>query len=103
MTDNDKKNPEGAKEIQDDLSKYKAISATLDTEGGQLLLETLRLNIANDVEIVISSLNSPLPEIQVAIAKLKVNLDFYRVLKRSKDNVKLAQEALDKLLEDAHI
>lgn len=88
------------KEVEDDLGKYKAIASALETEGGKLLLESLRQDIASDVERLSGLLNGTQTEMQSAIAKLNVDLNFYRVLKRANNNVILAEEALQKLLEE---
>jgi hypothetical protein len=88
------------KELEDDLGKYKAIASAIETEGGKILLDSLRQDIATDVERLAGLLNGTMTEMQAAIAKLKVDLSFYRVLKRANNNVILAEEALQKLLEE---
>ena len=82
------------------MGKYKAILAALETEGGKILLESLRQDIASDVERLSGLLNGSHVEIQAAIAKLNADLNFYRVLKRANNNVILAEEVLAKLLEE---
>ena len=95
----EKPETQGVKEVRDDLSKFKAIQAVVDQEGGQILLGTLKEDICSGVEAVIALIKAPEIELRTSVAKLQANLNLYRVLKRSKDNVKLAEEELSKLLE----
>lgn len=88
------------KEVREDVEKYKAIEAVLNQEGGKILMSALRSDILTNVEGVISLLKAPEIELRTAVAKLAVNLNFYRALKRSSESAILASEALSKLLEE---
>lgn len=87
------------KEMLDDLDRYKALDAIVNQEGGKVLLATFRTIIAQDVENILSLFRGEEMALRCAVAKLQVDLSFFRVLIRAKENAKLTEEALEKLME----
>lgn len=86
-------------EVRDDVKRYKAIAAIADQEGGKILITSLRTDIADGVETILSLLRGDEIDIRCAIAKLKSDIALYRVLLRASENAKLSEGELNKLLE----
>lgn len=88
------------KEVKDDLGTFKAIEAITHQEGGKILMSRMKDEIRDDIESILSLARGAEMDLRTAVIKLKADLNLYRVLKRSKANVRLAEEELSKLLED---
>lgn len=94
------KTPE-IEETEGDLKKYKALASCAASEGGKILINVLKKDIADGVEHAISLIKSGSDiEIRATLAKVKSNLDVLRTLNRAPVNAKLAEEELSKLLKD---
>ncbi len=87
------------KEVRDDLSKYASLSAILDQDGGKLLINTLKQEIADSVQTIVGLFQGDEMHLRTEVARLQAHLNLYRALKRSPLNAKLAEEELSKLLE----
>lgn len=88
------------KEVEADVKKYKSIEAILNQDGGKLLIENLKTDIASDIDTIISLFKAPEMELRCAVAKLIADLSLYRVLLHAPKNAKLAQEVFESLLKE---
>lgn len=90
---------EDKKIVINDLEKFKALEAVSESEGGKILIDTLKGDIRDDIETIMSLFKGDEMELRCAVAKLKSDLTLLRVLLRSKENVKLTEEELQRLTE----
>jgi len=81
-------------EIEEDIKKYKAISAIANQDGGKLLIESLRKDIKRDIDIILSLFDGEELKLRMAVVSLKKNLSLLKVLVGSQANFEMAQEAL---------
>jgi len=86
--------------IRKDLRKLKSIEAILTTEGGEILVASLKRDIRDSLDTVLSLYKAPELELRSAVCRLKERLDMLRVLKRAPKNVKLLEEELALILVD---
>lgn len=92
---------EQKKEIEEDIGQYKSIESLANLEGGKILITSLGKDIVSGIEIILSTYKQASHiELLAVIAKLQSDLGIYRVLKRAGRNKKMAQEELQKLLEE---
>ena len=91
---------EEREEVLSDIKKYKSIAALLDQDGGKLLIKALQSDICGDFDSLCGMIRSDEMTIKSVIARMSANVNLLRVLKRSRKNVKMAEEALKPLLED---
>lgn len=89
-----------AKEVLEDVDKYRAIAAILNQEGGKILVESIKSDILRDVDVILGLFKGPEMDLRAAVAKLSVDLNLFRALKHAPENATLAEEALSKLLEE---
>lgn len=87
------------KDVQEDIDKHKAIAAIAEQEGGKILIEGLKASIAGDVETILSLFRGEEMNLRCAVAKLHADLSLYRILKRAPEYAKIAEGALEKLLQ----
>jgi hypothetical protein len=87
-------NTEQVEDIKKDIKRYKSIVSVLNLEGGKLLLKTIKKDVQDDIEGVISLYGAPELELRAKVAKLKADLALLQVLTRSKSQLKLAMDAL---------
>ena len=87
------------KEVKDDVQKYGDLTVLVESNGGKILIGTIKQSIADDVEIVCSLLKDNEVELRCAVASLKAHVDLLRVLQNAPVNAKMATTELSKLLE----
>ncbi len=93
---------EQIKEVKKDIGKYSALDALKDSEGGQLLIESLASDIASCIEELSSKYKTASHSELIAIgAKIAERLSLYRTLNRAKKNKKLASEELKAILAES--
>lgn len=82
-------------EIKEDLKKYKALEAVANSDGGQILLETLVADIEYSIDILVSDYKT-LPDIELrsTCANLATNLAIFKALTNSSKNKKFALSEL---------
>lgn len=95
-----RKKTELEKEVESDISNFKAIEAVVNQEGGKIIVSNLEKDIINSVETVCASDKLSDMELRIAVIKLRTNLAMLRMLKRAPKNRVMAEEALLKLLEE---
>jgi len=84
-------------EVEKDIKTYKSLSALANSEGGKLLIKTLRKDIKSDIDTICSLVNEDEMKLRVAIMSLKKNIALLQTLTRSKKNLELALEALEQV------
>lgn len=93
------KNNVSVEEVNKDVDTFKALDALAHSDGGIIIIDSLKKDVVNSVESLISKYRvAPEIELRASIAKLHADLSLLRVLTRSEANKKLAQEELEKLL-----
>jgi len=85
------------KEVEKDIKTYKSLSALANSDGGKLLIKTLRKDIKSDIDTICSLVNEDEMKLRVAIMSLKKNIALLQTLTRSKKNLELALEALEQV------
>jgi hypothetical protein len=89
---------EEQKDIVQDLGKAKALSSLADSEGGKLLIDTLKSELVSGIDsLVIAYKSASHSELIAICANLKARLDLLRSLTRAKE----AKEVLENILADA--
>jgi hypothetical protein len=86
-------------EVEKDVDKYAKLESLALSEGGVLLLDSLKSDILSSVDSLICGYKK-LPHIELIsiIAQLESKFGIYKILKRSNKNKKLAKEALEQIL-----
>jgi len=84
-------------EVEKDIKTYKSLSALANSDGGKLLIKTLRKDIKSDIDTICSLVNEDEMKLRVAIMSLKKNIALLQTLTRSKKNLELALEALEQV------
>jgi len=88
-------------EIKKDIRKFSAITAISNTEGGKILIESLKKDIISSIDEIINKYkNLPHIEMVAVCARLAERIILLRVLNGSKKLVKLAKEDLKFVLEE---
>lgn len=89
----------GKEEIEKDIAKMAKLESLALSDGGKLLLESIKSDIGSSVDNLISGYKK-LPHIELIaiIAKLEANYGMYKALNRASKNKKLAKEALELIL-----
>ena len=86
-------------EVENDLKTFSALEALTLSEGGKILIDSLKKDVVNGVESVISMYRqAPEIDLRAMIAKLQSDLSLLRVLTRSEANKEMAKEELEKML-----
>lgn len=86
------------KELLEDLGKYKALDSLRDSDGGKLVIETLRKSIASEVSaLVFGYKEMPEMELRARLAKVSAYVPLVQTLLRAKTN----KEDLEKELEQS--
>lgn len=86
-------------EVENDLKTFSALEALTLSEGGKILIDSLKKDVVNGVESVISMYRqAPEIDLRATIAKLQSDLSLLRVLTRSEANKEMAKEELEKML-----
>lgn len=86
-------------EVTKDVDTFKALDALAHSDGGIIVIGSLKKDVVNGVESIISMYRTASEiELRASIAKLHADLSLLRVLTRSEANKKLAQDELEKLL-----
>lgn len=87
-------------EIIQDIGNYKALEVVANSDGGELLIQSLNKDIVNSIEWLVSNFKEATHnELVSHIAIIKSNMGILRTLKNAKTNVELAEEALKQELE----
>ncbi len=89
------------KEIRNDLRKVSAIYALSTSEGGMILLDSLLADIVSSIDTIAGSYEH-MSHVQLiaASARLKERLDLFKVMKKSKANREIIEQALKNALEE---
>lgn len=89
------------KAITEDIKLYSSLEAVKNSEGGQIIIESLKKDILSGIDKLTSRYETATHTELIAIcAKIGERLSLLRSLARSSKNKKLALEAL-KLLEES--
>ena len=92
--------PEEAKDLLEELGKYKALDVLKNTEGGELLIATLRASIVSEVGTLIAGYKDmPEIEIRARLAKISAFVPLVQSLVRAKTNAEGLAEDLKNLTE----
>jgi hypothetical protein len=96
-----KKEPTQKQIVKKDIGDYSALEAVQKTEGGKLIIASLK----KDIMSALDSLSRGYKEIShaeliVLCAKFSERLTLYRMIARSSKNKKLAMEELENLLDE---
>lgn len=91
-------NKQEIKEIKDDIGKYKALEALKDSEGGEILIDTLNKDLVDAVIWLCANYQKAQPtEIVGKCAHISGIIAVLRTLKNAEDNAELAEEALKQI------
>lgn len=87
--------------IQKDIGNYASLEAVKNSEGGKLILTSLKKDVQSCLDEISSKYKTAThAELIATSAKLAERLTIYRMLTRSTKNKHLAQNQLDELLEE---
>lgn len=100
ITNQQKPDSPQVKEVKVDLKRAAALEAVANSEGGQIILDSIRRDITDDIETVMSLFKGAEMDLRCAVAKLKGDLALYRILKRAPEGAKLTRDELSRLLEE---
>lgn len=90
---------EDQKDLLEDLGKYKALDSLRDTEGGKLVIETLRKSIVSEVSVLVSGYKEmPEQEMRARLAKISAYVPLVQSLLRAKVNKEGLEEELKESL-----
>jgi len=87
-------------EILKDIKTYKSITSLVNQDGGKLLVKTLRKEVKQDIDIIISLYNDDELKLRSAVISLKKDLSLLKALTGSKKLLDIALEALENVDED---
>jgi hypothetical protein len=88
------------KEIKEDIKKYSKLKTLKESEGGELLIKALNKDIVSVIQELSNNYKKlTIQEFVGLSASLSEKLSILNVLNNSKNNLKLAQEALKELNE----
>jgi hypothetical protein len=85
--------------VEEDLSKYAALEALQNSEGGIILISTLKqdiIGIINDLKGCYRTASHT--ELIALISKLEARVDILRSITRAKKNYDLANDYLDSII-----
>lgn len=82
------------KEIEDDISRFKAIKALGDQEGGKILIAALESDIRSNIDTITTLAGEDEMKIRIAIVSLKKNLELLNTLKKAESLLDIAMDAL---------
>lgn len=81
--------------IEEDIKTYSSLEAVKNSEGGKLILESLKKDIITGIDILSSKYKTATHiELLGTIASITEKLSLYRSISRSTKNKNLALEAL---------
>jgi hypothetical protein len=85
--------------VEKDLDKYASLESLALSEGGKILMDSLKNDIGTITDSILSRYKE-LPHIELIahLANLKAKFDLYRAINRSSENKKLAKEELSRIL-----
>src|ERR1035437_9427453 len=87
--------------VKDDIGKYSALEAVKNSEGGQLLIESLRKDIVSCMDSLASKYkDGSHTELIALCAKMSERMTLSRTLMRSSKNKRMAKEELKTVLEE---
>lgn len=95
-----RKRTEQEKEVENDISNFKAIEAVVNQDGGKIIVSGLQKDIIGSIETICASDKLSDMELRIAVIKLRTNLSMLRLLKRAPKNRVMAEEELIRLLEE---
>ena len=85
--------------VEKDLDKYASLESLAISEGGKVLLDSLKSDIGSITDTIMSKYKELLHiELIAHIANLKAKFDLYRAINRSSANKKLASNELSRIL-----
>jgi hypothetical protein len=88
-------------EIKKDIGKQAALEAMKNSEGGMMVISSLKKDIMNSIdEISTKYLEDSHPELIAVCAKLSERLVLYRILSGAEKRKKIAIKDLNELLAD---
>lgn len=94
------KRGDDAKLVAADADRYAAIYAVSTSEGGKILIESLKQDVIAAVDKLCNGYTTMSEiELRATCATLSVNRSLIQSLTRSKDNLDGASDALDELME----
>jgi hypothetical protein len=87
--------------IENDIDKYAKLESLALSEGGVLLLDSLKSDVTNAVDTLIAKYKE-LSHIEMIaiIARLEARLSLYRSISRSSKNKKMAKDALKEIIRE---
>lgn len=87
--------------VKDDIGKYMSLEVLAKSEGGELLLTSLKKDIMASIDYIGSKFSTCTHgELIGVCAKLSERITLFRTISRSSKNKKLAIEELNLLLEE---
>lgn len=90
---------EEQKDLLEDLGKYKALDSLSDSEGGKIIIGTLRTSIASEVSVLVSGYKEmPEQELRARLAKISAYVPLVQSLVRAKVNKENLEEELKESL-----
>lgn len=96
-----KLNKEEVGEVKEELKIALALNSVKDTEGGKILLKSLLEDIATSINFITIGYNSMTFEKFIAeAALLKSNIDLYRAISNSDDNIEFLKNLLAEALSE---
>ena len=98
---NSMSNEEIKKEVEKDLEVYSKLDALKDSEGGQILINSLYKDLSASLNVLISKYKTATHiELIALAAKFEANFNLLKTLLRARKNKKLAKTELERLIEE---
>ncbi len=91
---------ESVRAVTDDLDRYEPLAVLASTDGGKVILESLRLDILSAIGSLNKYKTASHAELMAACATLTERLNIYRSLTNAKKNKEGALIALEKILNE---
>lgn len=89
------------KEIINDLDRLKSINVMSSSEGGQLMIKSIRKEVVNSLDKLAYNYNSLTHiEMLAECANLRARLEMLRLFEASKANQLIAEEDLAQIIKD---
>lgn len=86
------------KEVEEDIGKYKALQVVVESEGGEILIQSLNKDIINTIDWLSSNYKTASHSDLIArCALISSHLGVLRTLKNASKNIELAEAALKEL------
>lgn len=88
-------------DVKEDLKKALAVKSIKDTDGGKMLLKSLMQDISTSITMITLGYESmPHTRFIGEAALLKANIDLYRAISNSDDNIQFLENLLAEALSE---